>query len=121
MEVKMHKKIFIAVVFALTISLSAADVKDTWFNIFYKAMEKQLPKGCQLRKEPDMRIIFMDVPLPMKSDVSFDTGKAKAAILKTLKNSADADFIKKTEIILIYNYITTDSKIYSIVISAKDL
>ncbi|MBR4665073.1 MAG: hypothetical protein IKO93_14485 [Lentisphaeria bacterium] len=117
----MHKKLFIAVIFALSISLSAADVKDTWFNMFFQATAKQLPKGCQLRKEPDMRIIFMDVPLPMKSDVAFDTGKAKAAMIKELKGSADADFIKKAEIILIYNYLTTDNKIHSVVISAKDL
>lgn len=117
----MPKKIFIAVVFALTLSLSAADVKDTWFDMLYQATAKQLPKGCQLRKEPDMRILFIDVPLPVKSDVPFDTGKSKAAILKELKGTADADFIKKAEIILIYNYVTSDSRIHSVVISAKDL
>ena len=62
-----------------------------------------------------------DVPLPVKSDVPFDTGKSKAAILKELKGTADADFIKKAEIILIYNYVTSDSRIHSVVISAKDL
>ena len=117
----MPKKIFIAVVFALTLSLSAADVKDTWFDMLYQATAKQLPKGCQLRKEPDMRILFIDVPLPVKSDVPFDTGKSKDAILKELKGTADADFIKKAEIILIYNYVTSDSRIHSVVISAKDL
>ena len=117
----MHKKIFFAVVFALSLSLSAADVKDTWFDMLCQATAKQLPKGCQLRKDPDMRILFIDVPLPVKSDAPFDTGKSKAAIVNALKGTADADFIKKAEIILIYNYLTTDNKIHSVVISGKDL
>ena len=118
----MYKKLLIVAALVSSLSLAyAKDIKDTWFETLYEATAKNLPKGCQLRKDAETRIIFIDVPLPVKSNTQFDTAAAKAAIVKELKNTPDADFIKKAEIILIYNYITTDVKVYSVVITAKDL
>lgn len=118
--VKMKKFVFVFVFIILRLTLSAADIKDTWFDTFCDAAAKQIPKGCMLRKVPGARIIFIDMPLPVKSDSTFDVKRAKEAIVKSIKNTPDMDFIRKAEITCIYNYITTDYKIYSVVINKND-
>ncbi|MBP5181648.1 MAG: hypothetical protein J6331_01340 [Lentisphaeria bacterium] len=107
--------------FLLCTSLSAADIRDTWFETLYEGSAKQLPEGCQIRKDAAKRIIFLDMPLPIKSSQSFDVKVAKAQLIKAIKGTPDADFIRKAEILVIYNYITTDHKIYSVVIGKDDL
>ena len=115
------KKLFFVFMFALfSLILSAADIKDTWFETFCEAVSTQLPKGCMLRKVPEARIIFLDMPLPIKSDAAFDVKKAKDVIVKAVKGTPDVDFIKRAEITCIYNYITTDYKIYSVVVNKND-
>ena len=54
-------------------------------------------------------------------DMFAKAAEAKKAIVKGIKASPDAEYIKKTEMLIIYNYITTDCKIFSVVISKKDL
>lgn len=116
------KKIALVLLFAgLVFSLSAADIKDTWFDTFCQATAKNLPSGAQLAKDSVNRIMFINFPLPTKSSAAFDIPAAKAAITKAIKGTPDASYIKKAEITVIYNYITTDYKIFSVVITAKDL
>ncbi len=115
----MKKIMFGFAILMSCVMLSAADIKDTWFNTFYEANSENLPEGCTMRKNEKNRIIFFDMPLPVKSG-NFDIAAGKKEILKTLRGTPDAEFIKKANIIVVYNYITTDYKIYSIVISDKD-
>ena len=57
---------------------------------------------------------------PIKGSAGFNCAEAKKTIVKGIKASPDAEYIKKTEMLIIYNYITTDYKIFSVVISKKD-
>ena len=117
----MCKRIFAVVVFILCVSLSAADIKDTWFETLYDGVTRTLPRTCQARKNPENRILFIDFPLQINSSNSFNIPAAKAAIVKAVRGTQDAELIRKADITVIYNYITTDRKIYSVVITAKDL
>ena len=117
----MVKRFFVLFASVLCIALSAADIKDTWFSAMCDAVASQLPQGCQLRKDASKRIIFLDMPLPVSSETPFNVATAKAAIVREIKTTPDADFVRKAEIIVIYNYITTDYKIHSVVITKADL
>lgn len=114
------KKAFALALIFCTLSCFAEDIKDTWFDMFAKAAAKKVNSGISVRRDDATRTLFFDFPLPIKSSNGFNCAEAKNAIVKGIKASPDAEYIKKTEMLIIYNYITADYKIFSVVISKKD-
>ena len=116
------KKFIVALLFACTVfSLSASDANKRLFEEFYSAIAKNMPKDQgAVRKNVENRIIFIDFLLPVSSNPNIDMVKAKAMILNELKKNKDSKAVIGTGITLVYNYITTDRKIYTVVVSQKD-
>ena len=112
----------IALSFAV-IALSANDIKDTWFETLYEGTKNALSAGMSASKfaKGNVRILFVDYPLPVSSEQKMDPDKAKQVSLKAMRGSADAEYVKKTGCIIIYNFITTDHKVFKVVITADDL
>lgn len=114
------KQIFALALIFCALSCFAEDIKDTWFDMFAKAAAKKVKSGINVRRDDATRTLFFDFPLPIKGSAGFNCAEAKKTIVKGIKASPDAEYIKKTEMLIIYNYITTDYKIFSVVISKKD-
>jgi len=113
------------------ISLSAAETaktqEDTWFDMIVQAEKQNLPAGAELRYDAKLRYIILNMKLPVQSaKLNYEqfVTAAKAAMLKNLKakekNTPIFDFYKKTRTSMIFNYITEDAKIYTVIISSQE-
>ena len=116
----MKKIAFGLLCFMLGATLFAAGVDDSQFEEFVEGCRKSVPAGCQVRQSSENRIVFLDMPL-QSNPKEFNAAAGKAAILQGIRGTEDAEFIKKAGIIVVYNYITPDLRIFSIVISKNDL
>lgn len=117
----MSKRLLILAALVLCVSLSAGDSKTALFETFYDSVAKETPERCQVRKDSARRILFMDMPVPVKSSDAGDISGAKAAVLKSMKSSPETGkLFREADITMIVNYITTDHKILSVVISKED-
>ena len=105
------------------VSVSYAQTQaDTWFDMLYEATKENIPSGTSIAADKKSKIIYISVKLPISSkDAPFDTEAAKKGIIKHIKNTPDAKFIKGSSCSIIYCYITTDNKSYSVIINTTDL
>ncbi|MBR2632474.1 MAG: hypothetical protein IKD29_03420 [Lentisphaeria bacterium] len=120
---KILKSLFVVILLSVTFVLAAEDIKDAWFDTLYEGTCKVLPKGASASKyvQGDIRIIFIDFPLPISSNRDFNVEAGKKEAVKAIKGTADADYIKKIGCIIVYNYITTDHKAFHITVTSQDL
>ena len=84
---------------------------------------KNIPNVIAVRADKAHRILFFDFRLPDHvKDVSDEQhAEMKRAMIRYFKNSSFAEGFKELEVTVVYNYITADGKIYSVVISSSDL
>ena len=109
------------------ISLTAAEPaktqEDTWFSILAEGTRKALPAGAQMTTDDKLRFIIISMFLPVKSEKVPQNAfqQQKPQMIKILKDTPDVDFIRKTGTTVVYNYITDDKVVYSVIISPKEL
>ena len=111
----------LAVALLLGCAVLSAQSADEAFDNLYNGLKQN---GTEVNKfvSGNTRILFLNYPLQISSSsvkYDFDKGK-KEMIDKFLRGTVDEKLIKRGNIILIYNYITTDRKIYSIVVTKDD-
>ena len=84
---------------------------------------KSLPAGAQMNVDDKLRFIIISMKLPVSSEkVKAEAfQQQKPNMIKILQNTPDADFIRKTGTTLIYNYVTEDYKIFTLIVSPKEL
>lgn len=97
--------------------------EDTWFTMLADGTRKSLPAGARMVTDDKLRFIIISLKLPVKSDKVTQEAfqQQKPHFIKLLQQTADADFMRKTGTTLIYNYVTEDYVVFSVVISHKDL
>ena len=118
---KLLKILYVSLVSFVSVSYAQAQA-DTWFDMLYEATKENIPSGTSIAADKKSKIIYISMKLPISSkDGPFDTESAKKGAIKALKNTPDAKFIKGSTCSVIYCYITTDNKSYSIIINATDL
>ena len=116
-----------AALLSAQISLAAAEPQktqeDTWFSMLVDGTRKALPPGAQMTTDTKLRFIIISMFLPVKSDKvpanAFQ--QQKPNMIEVLKKTPDADFIRKTGTTVIYNYISDDKVVYSVILSPKEL
>ena len=97
--------------------------EDTWFSMLVTGTRQSLPAGAQMNVDDKLRFIIISMKLPVKSEkVQAEAlQQQKPKMIKLIQGTPDADFIRKTGTTLIYNYVTEDYKIFTLVISPKEL
>jgi len=117
----MKKVLFAILLSVFCLTGAYAESKDAIFDRLYNGTVAQLPPGVTAGKSADYRIMFINYPLEISSRSGFDVIAAKRAIVNVIRNTVDADYIRRSDAMIIYNYITTDRKVYSVVITDADL
>jgi hypothetical protein len=116
------KKVLAVAMLGVFCALSAfAGSKDDMFDELYRATAAQLPAGATASKDSDYRVMFINYPLDIHSRNGFNVIAAKRAIVQVIRGTKDAEYIRQSDALIIYNYITTDRKVFSVVISGEDL
>ena len=116
----MKRFIVVILLVLAVIPLSAADKREV-FQTLYHGVVKSVPAGAMVRKDDASFILFLDMKVGFSSSQPFNNEAGKKAIIASMKGSTDSKIVKQLGITIIYNYITTDGKIHSIVITGKDL
>lgn len=115
----MKRFIVVILLVLAVIPLSAAD-KGEIFQKLYHGVVKSVPAGAMVRKDDASFILFLDMKVGFSSSQPFNYEGGKKAIISSMKGTPDSHIIKQLGITVIYNYITTDGKIHSIVVTGKD-
>lgn len=116
------KKLLLAIaLFLASFTVVAADNTDL-FDEFVKGMSASSAEGgFVIRSDKEHRIVFMDYKMPAEQkEVSpQDLAEAKAAMIKEMGESGKV--VKALNISILINFITTDGRIFTVVIMPQDL
>jgi aspartate aminotransferase-like enzyme len=123
------KKKFLSLLFVAGFAsvgmLYAAPVDDTQFDAYVQLTKKSKsnPPGMTVVADKTYRIMYVSMPMAVSySSVTPDViAKMKNAMRASMKKSnADLKVIRDLKISLVYTFITTDKKVFSISFSYLD-
>lgn len=122
------KKLVLAFVLliGMNIPLFADSTELIQFRQYVEATKNfpKNPAGMTVSSDEKYRIIYVAMPIAISSsDATAEVQKEmkKNMVLEMRKEKADCSVIKNLKITLVYAFIATDKKIFSICISYKDL
>lgn len=113
-------------VLSVCFGLYADTTADTQFKQYVELTknDKDNPEGMTVCADNTYRIIYVAMPLPVNStDVTpqvLQTMK-KEMVAGIAKEEADCKIIRDLKISIVYTFITSDKRIFSITFSHKDL
>lgn len=125
----MKKIILVCLVFlGMSMALFADAVSDTQFRQYVELTRKHKnnPKGMTVTADYTYRIIYVAMPMPMpnaSSDIlpQVMANMKKAMLAELRKQKADCKIMKNLKIQMVYTFITSDRKVFSISISYLDI
>ena len=72
-----------------------------------------------MRGDRDHRFIYLDLQMPVDSKAPFNLDEAKNGVVLYLKNAAE--LFKTLKITVLVNFITTDRRIRTVVVTPQEL
>ena len=92
---------------------------STDFDRFVAELKKSAPEDAEVRGDREHRFVFLDLQMPVASTAPFDLGEAKNGVVEYLKGSAE--LFANLKITVLVNFVTTDRRIRTVVVSPQDL
>ena len=122
------KKAFLGclAVLSMCFGLYADSTADTQFKQYVEVTRnnKENPEGMTVCADNTYRILYMAFPLPVNSsDVTPEVLKAakKEMLAEMAKDDDDKKVIKDLKISIVFTFVTTDKRMFSINISHMEL
>jgi hypothetical protein len=97
----------------------AADDSLNLFDELVAGLKKNTPEDADVRADRDYRFIYLDLQMPVDSKAPFDLGEAKNGVLLYLRDSAE--LFKSLKLTVLVNFVTTDRRIRTVVVTPQDL
>ena len=89
------------------------------FDDFVAGLKKSVPEDADVRGDRDHRFIYLDLQMPVDSKAPFNLDEAKNGVVLYLKNAAE--LFKTLKITVLVNFITTDRRIRTVVVTPQEL
>ena len=89
------------------------------FDDFVAGLKKSTPEDAEVRSDRDRRFVYLDLLMPVDSKAPFDLDEAKAGVLLYLKGAAE--LFTTLKITVLVNFVTTDRKIRTVVVTPQEL
>lgn len=122
------KKMFLGCFLALSMcfGLCAGALEDAQFKQYVETTknDKDNPKGMTVCADNTYRIIYVAMPAAVNySSVTPQVLKEmkKELVAEAAKEKEDCKIIKDLKITVVYTFITTDKRMFTVVLSHKDL
>ena len=121
----MKKLLLIAGALLLALGTWAEDkfpVDDDSLKLFDElvaGLKKNTPEDGDVRADREYRFVYIDLQMPVDSKAPLDLGEAKNGVLLYLRDSAE--LFKSLKLTVLVNFITTDRRIRTVVVTPQDL
>ena len=89
------------------------------FDDFVAGLKKNTPEDAEVRSDNGRRFVYLDLRMPVDSNSPFDLDEAKAGVLLYLKGSAE--LFSTLKITVFVNFVTTDRRIRTVVVTPQEL
>ena len=89
------------------------------FDDFVAGLKKSVPEDADVRGDRDRRFVYLDLQMPVDSKAPFNLDEAKNGVILYLKNAAE--LFKTLKITVLVNFITTDRRIRTVVVTPQEL
>ena len=89
------------------------------FDDFVAGLKKSVPEDADVRGDRDHRFVYLDLQMPVDSKAPFNLDEAKNGVVLYLKNAAE--LFKTLKITVLVNFITTDRRIRTVVVTPQEL
>lgn len=89
------------------------------FDDFVAGLKKNTPEDAEVRGDRDRRFVYLDLRMPTASTAPFDLAEAREGVLMYLKGSAE--LFATLKITVLVNFVTTDRRIRTVVVTPQDL
>ena len=90
-----------------------------FFDSFVAGLKKNTPEDAEVRGDREHRFVYLDLLMPVDSKVPLDLAEAKKGVVMYLKSSAE--LFATLKITVLVNFVTTDRKIRTVVVTPQDL
>ena len=116
----MKKLLLIASLLFASYGVFADDPFDTFVE---NVREEARTSGHVVRADRQHRMVFIDIRLPAEAGSLDDAqfAELKSELLKEAREDKDIAAVKERDVTLVFNFITGDGKIRSVVIAPADL
>lgn len=89
------------------------------FDSFVSGLKKNVPEDADVRGDRDHRFVYLDLQMPVDSKAPFNIDEAKKGVAMYLKDAAE--LFKTLKITVFVNFITTDRRIRTVVVTPREL
>ena len=89
------------------------------FDDFVSGLKKSVPEDADVRADRDRRFVYLDLQMPVDSKAPFNIDEAKNGVVMYLKSSAELFVTLKITVLV--NFITTDRRIRTVVVTPQEL
>ena len=89
------------------------------FDELVAGLKKNTPEDAEVRDDREYRFVYIDLQMPVDSKAPFDVGEAKNGVLLYLRDSAE--LFKSLKLTVLVNFVTTDRRIRTVVVTPQDL
>ena len=90
-----------------------------FFDSFVAGLKKSTPEDAEVRSDRERRFVYLDLLMPVDSQAPLDLAEAKKGVVQYLKESAE--LFTTLKITVLVNFVTTDRKIRTVVVTPQDL
>jgi len=90
-----------------------------FFDSFVAGLKKSTPEDAEVRSDRERRFVYLDLLMPVDSQAPLDLAEAKKGVVQSLKESAE--LFTTLKITVLVNFVTTDRKIRTVVVTPQDL
>ena len=89
------------------------------FDRFVSELKKKAPEDADVRGDREHRFVYLDLQMPVASTAPFDISAAREGVAMYLKGAAE--LFKTLKITVLVNFVTTDRKIRTVVVTPQEL
>lgn len=89
------------------------------FDEFVAGLKKSVPEDADARADREHRFVYLDLKMPVDSKTPIDLDEAKNGVVMYLKESAE--LFTTLKITVLVNFITTDRRIHTVIVTPQDL
>ena len=89
------------------------------FDDFVAGLKKSVPEDADVRGDRDHRFVYLDLQMPVDSKAPFTVEEAKNGVVMYLRESAE--LFATLKITVFVNFVTTDRRIRTVVVTPQEL
>ena len=111
--------VFGALLLALGVFADGEPEELQLFDCFVTELKKVTPEDAEVRGDREHRFIYIDLQMPVDSKAPLNLDEAKKGVFMYLKDSAEV--FKTLKITVFVNFVTTDRRIRTVVVTPQEL